>query len=131
MFSVLCSTFECFSSFLEWELWLRAGLKSTAHYLHDFIVCGEKGSELCRFLLGTFQSLAGELGLLLVEKKTKGLASTLTFLGIEIDTQQQFCQLPANKLVDVRARLRYTAGLKKVTLRELQEVVVILNLFVR
>ena len=52
----------------------------------------------------------------------EGLLSTLTFLDIELDTQAQACRLPLGKLFQLCKRLKGLI-IKKVTLKELQEIV--------
>ena len=51
------------------------------------------------------------------EEKTEGLAMSLTFLGIELDTMQQTLKLPHIKLVDLRARMSDLLSKKKWFLR--------------
>lgn len=57
--SLSCTLFELFSSMLEWAVRQRCGLKSTAHYLDDFLWAGPAGSGQCKALLTTFVTLAG------------------------------------------------------------------------
>ena len=71
--------------------------------------------------------MARELGLPLVEEKTEGPTSTLTFLRIELDTPAQTCHLPHSKLCELRKRLGSFIGKKKFMLRELQEIMGHLN----
>ena len=87
--SVLCAAFEKFNTFIEWKIRSRMECNSTAHYLDDFLFCGKRRSGRCAFILNAFQILAKELGLLLAEDKTEGLAPSLTFLGIELNMVQQ------------------------------------------
>ena len=118
--SVFCAAFEHFSSFLDWELWQNVGFKTIAHYLDYFLFCGKRQLGHCRQLMESFQKMACKLVLPLGDKKTEGPPSTLTFLGIELDTLQQFFRPPAATLEDLRARLKCVQAQKKVTLQELQ-----------
>ena len=125
--SISCSAFERFSTFVEWKLRSRVGCNSTAHYLDDYLFCGEANTGRCRYILDNFRRLANELGLPLAEEKTEGPATTLTFLGIELDSVHQTSRLPQGKLEDLRRRVEVLMGKKKVTLQELQEIVGHLN----
>ena len=77
--------------------------------------------------MDNFRALAKELGLPLAEEKTEGPAMTLTFLGIELDSVHQTSRLPQGKLEDLKNRVAGLIDKKKVTLRELQEIVGHLN----
>ena len=63
--------------------------RNTAHYLDDYLFCGGRDTGQCKFLLETFQAIVCELGLRLAEEKTEGPATSIIFLGIELDTIQQ------------------------------------------
>ena len=95
------------------------GCNSVAHFLDDFLFCGKRNSGKCSFISNNFQALAKEMGLSLAEEKTEGSATSLTFLGIELDTMQQTSWLPLNKLVDLRSRIVSLLHKKKGSLREL------------
>lgn len=45
--SISCSTFEKFSSFLEWLLKQKSGLQSIVHYLDDFLLGGSVDTSDC------------------------------------------------------------------------------------
>ena len=79
--------------------------QASYYYLDDYLFCGEKNSGRYRFILDTFQSMAEELGLPLAEEKMEGPATSLTFLGIELDMVQQISKLPAKKLADLKIRI--------------------------
>ena len=63
----------------------------------------------------------------MANEKSEGPRKAITFLGIELDTIQQSSRLPEVKLVNLRTQIRVLLQKKKVTLRELQEVVGHLN----
>lgn len=60
--------------------------QEVVHYLDDFLFMGPHGWPVCRETLLGFQRLAEMLGVPLVQDKTEGPTTCLTFLGIEIDT---------------------------------------------
>ena len=53
---------------------------------------------ITRRILEAFPTMAQELGLPLAEEKTEAPATSLLFLGIELDTRQQASRLPDDKL---------------------------------
>lgn len=70
-----------------------------------------------------FQTTYWGIGGAPVEEKSEGLCTAFTFLGIELDTAQQFSCLPADKLANFKQRVQKTLQGKNVILRELQELV--------
>ncbi|XP_077790723.1 uncharacterized protein LOC144328926 [Podarcis muralis] len=124
--SIACAAFETFSTFLEWALKFRTGALGVGHYLDDFILVARDARE-CRSLLLAFEALAGELGVPLAGDKTEGPVTTMTYLGIELDTVAQTSRLPAEKLVALRELIGQILPLKKVTLRLIQSLLGHLN----
>lgn len=78
-------------------------------------------------MLAQFEELCDELGVPLAKEKMKGPASTLMFLGVELDSVQQCSRLPRDKLVKLRTLIMGILGSKKVTLKKLQVVTGHLN----
>ena len=95
--------------------------------MDSYLFCGEWGPGTCKFILETFQDMAKELGLPLAEEKMEGPANVLTILRIDLDTQLQACRLSDSKLKDLQKRLRELVKKRKVSLKELQELVGHLN----
>ncbi|XP_070608807.1 uncharacterized protein [Erythrolamprus reginae] len=125
--SVSCSLFESFSTFLEWALRRQSGLGTVVHYLDDFLLAGPAHSEQCFALMRDFEALCAQLGVPLASEKTEGPATRITFLGIELDSEEQSSRLPLEKLVKIKRKLDEVLGCRKVTLRQLQELAGILN----
>nr|XP_034965330.1 uncharacterized protein LOC118082278 isoform X1 [Zootoca vivipara] len=125
--SVACSAFESFSTFLDWALRFRTGLEGVTHYLDDFLFCGGAHNSDCAYLLEAFASLAAELGVPLAAEKTEGPTSTITYLGIELDTVAQTSRLPSEKLTALKRTITDTLPLKKVTLKQIQSLLGHLN----
>lgn len=53
---------------------------------------------MCAVLLSTLQHMMGRFGIPLVEDKTEGTTTTLSLLGIVIDSDRMECHLPEEKL---------------------------------
>ncbi|XP_053143317.1 uncharacterized protein LOC128341176 isoform X1 [Hemicordylus capensis] len=125
--SISCAAFEAFSSFLEWALRREAGLVTTSHYLDDLLMVGRPRTNQCRHLLEVFQHLCADLGVPLAQEKTEGPSAILTFLGIELDTIVGCSRLPQTKLDTLRALLAFCIQARKVTLKQLQQIIGHLN----
>ncbi|VDI43964.1 Hypothetical predicted protein [Mytilus galloprovincialis] len=62
------------------------GLDTLDHYLDDFIFAGHESNNNCELLMDTFMKVCKDLCVPLADNKTVGPTTTLTFLGLEIDT---------------------------------------------
>lgn len=124
--SSACNIFEKFSSALEWVMWNYLPHTLIYHVLDDFLfICQTK--EQCRASLDTFLRICANIGIPISEEKTEGPDTTLTFLGIEIDTVSQKARLPQNKLDKCEELINSFLKRKKVTLRELQSLLGLLS----
>lgn len=124
-----CSIFEKFSTFLQEVVTRQSGLDSVAHYLDDFIFAGRQNTRHCEQLMKCFSSICSELGVPLAIEKSEGPITSLTFLGLEIDTEEMFIRIPQCKLESLQALLEIFSFKRKITLRELQSLVGALNFF--
>ena len=125
--SISCAIFEKFSSALHWLTEKRSGNRNIQHYLDDFLFGGEANTLQCQKSLSIFCEVCNLWGVPLAEDKTVEPTEVLTFLGIEFDTQKMELRRPSDKLVEIKNRLESCIGLKKVTLRELQSLIGLLN----
>ena len=82
---------------LEW-IFRAAGISELNHYLDDFIILGPPNSSACADDLERLKTVARCVGVPLAEDKTEGPTCVLTFLGIEIDSNQFILRLPQEKL---------------------------------
>ena len=57
------------------------------------------------------------------EEKTEGPCTVLTYLGVELDINQQYSRLLEDKLTDLRQRIHSMLVCTRVILRGVQEVV--------
>ena len=121
--AISCSLFEKFSTFLEWELKKRASTENVVHYLDDFLVAEKANSDDCKTLMSSYINMCNEFGVPLAEEKTIGPCSVLTFLGLDIDTNNMLVRIPAEKLQKLQHALIDLFKKKKTTLKELQSVV--------
>ncbi|KAM4031882.1 LOW QUALITY PROTEIN: uncharacterized protein ACNLHF_019259 [Anomaloglossus baeobatrachus] len=120
--SISCYYFELFSSFLEWVVRWDSGSHSITHYLDDFLFVGPSDSPQCQFLLDNFCRLMEKFGVPLSQGKTVGPVSTLSFLGIEIDSKAMIFRLPSDKVSALLSLLMGFRSVRSVTLRQMQSL---------
>ena len=111
---------------LAWALHC-SGLHSFIHYLDDFLFCGPPASQICAGALEVAVPLCARLGLPVAPSKVEGPSTTITFLGIEIDTVRQVLRLPQAKLSRLQEALREWTERSSATKRQLQSIIGQLN----
>ena len=104
---------KLFSAVADAFLWVlrQRGIQYIFHYVDDFIAIAQMREE-CTEAMERIESTAHELGIPIEPSKTEGPAATLTFLGIEIDTQNLELRLPRNKIQELKELLLLWLGKK-------------------
>ena len=129
--SISCSLFEKFSTFLQWALENEKSFDkfhpSVLHYIDDFLFLGSKDTTQCADTMLTFTNLCATLNIPIATDKTEGPSTTITFLGIEFDTIQMVLRLPAEKILELKEKIITAIHAKKLTLRQLQSIIGLLN----
>ena len=121
-----CAIFEAFSTALEWLAFHRLGASGVLHILDDFLFIAES-EEKCQADLHSFLNLCEYLGVPIAEEKTVGPHTVLQFAGITLDTVKQEARLPDEKLQKCYMLLHDFYKRRKVTLKELQSLLGLLN----
>ena len=89
--------FTAVADALQWML-EEQGVSWVAHYLDDYITMGPPGSDVCSHNLDTMLSTCARLGVPTAPGKCAGPASSMVFLGFELDTEALVVRLPRPKL---------------------------------
>ena len=89
--------FDAIADAIAWIM-VQVGGRPPLHYLDDFLFCGHSSSGECEAALQAAIQLCEELGVPLSTEKLEGPGVVITFLDIELDTQQLQLCLPAEKL---------------------------------
>ena len=118
--------FNAVADALEWYIKAR-GVTYVRHYLDDFAVIGSPDSDECAEALTTLRGVCKALGVPLAEHKTEGPATRITYLGIEIDTQEGQLSLPAEKLERLQSLLASWGDRKVCSKKELESLIGTLN----
>jgi hypothetical protein len=125
--SYSCQLFEKFSSALQWILQHKFQVGHCIHVLDDFLFVGKPHSTECYDALLAFYTLATEINLPIKKEKTVLPTTTLTFLGLELDTVRFEVRLPEDKLISLRNRINHFKKKRTATLLELQSLIGLLN----
>ena len=99
--------FNALADTLEWCFHYR-GVNDGDHYLDDLVTMGPPASSTCARNLRVIYEVLATLGLPLAKDKCEGLSPRLTFLGIEIYTQERVLRLPQEELLRVQIILTQT-----------------------
>ena len=121
-----CKHFESFSSAIEWIARNKLGIPHIIHILDDFLIVDKTLSD-CGNRLHSFLGLCAEIGIPMAPEKTEGPAHVLTFAGIELDCVQHVARLPRDKIDKCLTSITSFVSRRKVTLRDLQSLIGLLN----
>ena len=114
--------FTAVADALEWVI-RQEGVERLFHYLDDFLIVAAPRSDQCEEDLRRLLNIFDRLRIPIAIEKLEGPAVTLTFLGIELDTQAMILRLPGGKLSDLKALVAEWLGKKFCTKTELQSLV--------
>lgn len=103
------------------------GVGNLDHYLDDFLLVAPLASTKCAENLRTALGVCEELGFQVAQEKTEGPATTITLLGIEVDSERLELRLPQAKLQKLREVVEKWRRRRACTKRDLQSLVGHLN----
>ena len=121
-----CKIFETFSSAIEVIARKRLNIAHIVHLLDDFMIFAKSTSQ-CRQLMSSFLAMCRDLGIPMSKEKPFLPATTMTFLGIELDSVTFEARLPLEKLDKCKNLINEALSKKKLTLKELQQLTGLLN----
>ena len=114
--------FNAVADGLQWIACGR-GVSDLDHLLDDFITTGQPNSDECARNLDILVDTCRILGMPIAPSKTEGPATTLVFLGIEVDSISMQLRLPLSKLHRLQATTQEWAGRKTCTKHDLQSLI--------
>lgn len=116
---------KIFSAMADALLWVMAtrGVKDAIHYLDDFLFVGPPDSDRCDTALSTALQTCMDLGVPVAPEKIEAPTTTITFLGLCIDTQRGELRLPEDKLQRLREEVAAWMGRKACIKRELLSLI--------
>ena len=96
--------FTALADALGW-IFTQHGVRDVIHYL-DFLIVGDPGSSECSVALNVALELCGRLGVPIAEQKLQGPTTSLSFLGIEVDTMAMELRLPQEKVGQLKVMIQ-------------------------
>ena len=98
---------KIFSAVAYALMWIMScqGLTAGIHYLDDFLFFGRPQASECDENLAKALSICNELGVPVATNKLEGPTTCLTFLGLQLDSQDGIISLPAVKLQKVKSTI--------------------------
>ncbi|XP_045198533.2 uncharacterized protein LOC123552851 [Mercenaria mercenaria] len=124
--SYSCALFERISTAIQWIAENKLNLRNCAHILDDFFFV-ETDYNQCLTGLHIFLDWAKYCGIPINPSKTVLPCTTITFVGIELDSVAMEMRLPEDKIIKIRTLLNHYQRRKKLTLQELQSLIGLLN----
>ena len=121
-----CRTLEMFSTAIEWVAKKHLSMLHLIHILDDYLMAAPTFHQ-CRINLDCFLSLCTYLGVPMAPEKMVGPEKVLVFAGIELDTLRVEAHLPLDKTEKCKTLVSTFLRCKKVTLREIQSLIGLLN----
>lgn len=122
-----CQIFEKLNTALHWIMINRYNASGMSHYIDDFFFIGPPNSQKCLQDVLAFEQLCNTIGIPIKQSKTVLPTTKLTIYGIEVYSVSMKSCLPQDKLDHLRSVLAATSRRKKVTLRDLQSLIDLLN----
>ena len=116
---------KIFNSIADALQWIakNQGVTYLEHFLDDYVTTGAPQSNECENNLHLLVETCHTLKIPLAIGKKEGPSTTLTFLGIELDTIQFELRLPAEKLHCLQSQLQRWAYRKCCNKRDLESLV--------
>ena len=99
------------------------GYSLCLYYLDDFLFAGPPGSTECEAALAIAIECCQISGVPIAVQMTVGPSTKITFLGIEIDSEEGLLSLPQEKLFHTKSIINTWCGRKKCTKRELLSLI--------
>lgn len=113
--------FNALADTLEW-IARQQGVQNLFHYLDDYLVVGNPRSSECSEYLTILLSIFDYLKVPVALEKLEGPTTKITFLGIEVDTEEMILRLPSQKLKDLQELIKSWMSKRSCCKRDLQSL---------
>lgn len=118
--------FNCLAEALCWTLIHNHSIPYVMHYLDDYLTLAQSLSD-CASNLHTIKAVFAHLGVPLAEEKVEGPSTTISFLGIILDSVQLEARLPPDKLTRIKQDLHSWSTKEVASKRELLSLIGLLS----
>ena len=118
--------FSAVADAMQWVM-EQQGIKWVWHYVDDFIMVGAPRSIECARNVEVIHRVCRELNVPMEPEKDEGAATTITFLGLELDSINMEVRLPKEKLQKLKALILSWRGRKAGKKRDLLSLIGLLT----
>ena len=112
---------------LQWICREHFSVQDLIHLLDDYLTAGPPASTICQHRLSIVLDVCKYLGVPIAPEKLVYPTTSLTFLGIELDTVRWEARLPDDKLAELRSLLHLFTTRHSCTKRDLLSLLGKLN----
>ena len=123
--------FNQFAMALHWILRSNYDISHLIHYLDDYLVMEHPTSPRCTHRVDAFLRVCVSLGIPVALDKLEGPTTSITFLGLELDSNRQEIRLPQTKIRQIMAELDRWSSNHKNTKRKLLSLIGVLSFAAR
>ena len=111
--------FSAVADGIAWAMYCQ-NIGDFLHYLDDFLFMGPPASEICGSHIKKAITICENLGFPVAPEKVDGPTTSITFLGIEVDSTHMELRLPTPKLIRLKGLITRWLNKRAATKRELQ-----------
>ena len=115
--------FNQFADAVCWSLQHNVGLRSVTHYSDDFFFVSSPNQLLALADITTAEKHFHHLGIPLSPDKKEGPSTSITYLGINIDSSNFIMSIPHSRYTDTITMLEYWDNRRKCTKKELLSLI--------
>ena len=108
---------------LVWALRHNHGVTHIIHYLDDFFTAGQADSDTCKRNMQLMTGLCSSINAPIKHEKTEGPSTTLTFLGIQLDSIAMTGSITSARKEELLRSLRTLANTRTCTKRSLLSLI--------
>ena len=108
---------------LEWILHNNYAVTHIIHYLDDFFTAGPPSSDVCQNSMDAMTQVCATLNVPIKLEKTEGPATSLTFLGISLDSVAMKASITPERKAELAAAITALQGKHTCTKRQLLSLI--------
>ena len=121
-----CHLWERYATAANWMLRQLLKIPTIMHYVDDWFMA-ETTSSKCRETMNQVDHLFNDLGLTIASEKTAGPTTKLTFLGIQINSEDMSISIDQERVDSITTLLHTWQQRKTCSLKQLQSLIGVLS----
>ena len=108
---------------IEWILYYTRGVRHIIHYLDNFFTAGPGNSDECERNMAATNAFCRTIGAPTKPEEEESLSTTLTFLGILLDSATMTASITEERRTELQQAIRQLEGMRTCTKRELLSLI--------